>query len=157
MFKKKYNCRACGAEIKLTDKICVKCGAENVIRKEKIKNLEAAERQVEQFKSLSSASIISSKGRRAKQHKKQQEAWNEFQYKRSINIKRKKTKLIIGNSHEGKLEWIKTEYYDFHRNLQEIAEDLGESMITVRNYLDEIESQDKSKNEKKSHQEDSID
>jgi len=70
------------------------------------------------------------------------------------------------------LEWIKTQYYDLNRTIQDIADDFGESMITIRKYLDEIENQDiirvrdhlaeianqdVSKNEKNGHQEGGID
>ena len=64
-----------------------------------------------------------------------------FNEERDLRVK--KTKLIIGGSHEGKLDWIKAQHYDLKRTIQEIADDLGESMIAIGKYLDEIENQNK--------------
>ena len=50
-----------------------------------------------------------------------------------------KTKLI--SIREGKLEWIKRQYYDLNRTIQDIADDLRVSMMTVRKHLNEIENQ----------------
>jgi len=65
----------------------------------------------------------------------------------------KEMQLYKGNTHEEKLEWIKTQYYDLGRTIQDIANDLDESMITVRKNLDEIENKDISKNEIDGHRE----
>jgi len=69
-----------------------------------------------------------------------------IRHRRDVELREKKMKLIIGSTPEGKLEWIKTQYFDLHRNIQDIADDLGESMMTVKKYLNEIENQDKSEN-----------
>lgn len=157
LYKKVHNCTACGAVIKLEEKFCVKCGAENVIRYEALEKLEDLERQIEEVKANRAEKLKPWKRGRTRGGKRLQEINDEILYNKSIEVRLKKTKLITGNSHEGRLEWIKTQYYDLNRSIQDVADDLGESMITVRKYLDEIENQDITKNEKKSHQEDSID
>jgi hypothetical protein len=60
-----------------------------------------------------------------------------FIEKRELRVKKKK----LLSTREGKLEWIKTQYYDLNRTIQDIAEDLSESMVTVRKFLDEIKNQ----------------
>lgn len=72
-----------------------------------------------------------------------------FNEEKELRVKMKK--LI--STREGKLEWIKTQYYDLKRTLNEIADDLGESFIAVRKYLYEMDSQDISKNNSDGHQE----
>jgi len=61
-----------------------------------------------------------------------------FKEKRELRVK--KTKLI--STHEEKLEWVRTQHIDLKRTIQDIADDLGESMMTVRKFLNEIENQD---------------
>ncbi|NVM46670.1 MAG: hypothetical protein HWN79_17325 [Candidatus Lokiarchaeota archaeon] len=46
---------------------------------------------------------------------------------------------------KGKLDWIKTQYYGENRTIQDIAEELGESMVSVRKYIDEIDEIEKNK------------
>ena len=150
LYKKIYNCRACGAVIKLEEAICVKCGAENTIRYEALDKLEDLERKI---KVKRSENLKSSKGIITRRARKLQELDDELLSNKARKVRLKKTQLIIGNTHEGKLEWIKTQYYDLGRTIQDIANDLGESMITVRKNLDEIESKDISKNEIDGHQE----
>ena len=50
--------------------------------------------------------------------------------------KSKKMEAIIGNTLEDKKKWVEVQYR-MGRSFREIAEELGESMITVRHYLDE--------------------
>ena len=91
---------------------------------------------------------LSSKWPKTRQAKKLQEIDDELLFNRERDLRAKKAKLIIGSTREGKLEWIKTQYYDLNRTIQDIANDLGESMMTVRKYLNEIENQEMTKNEK---------
>ncbi len=65
---------------------------------------------------------------------------------RKLELREKK--LTTGDTHLGKLRWIKTQYYDLNRTIQDIADDLGVSMMRVRKHLDEIENQETTKNEK---------
>jgi len=150
LYKKIYNCRTCGAVIKLEEIICAKCGAENTIRDEALEKLEYLERKIEVKRS---ENLKSSKLLKTRRSGKLQEIDDELLSSKARKVRLKKTQLIIGNTHEGKLEWIKTQYYDLGRTIQDVANDLGESMITVRKNLDEIESKDISKNEIDGHQE----
>ena len=38
------------------------------------------------------------------------------------------------------LEWLKYQYYDLGRSIQDIADDQGESMVLIRKWLDKLES-----------------
>jgi len=150
LYKKIINCTACGALIKMEEKICAKCGAENTIRSEALDKLEDLERKIEVKRS---ENLKSSKMLKTRRSEKLQDLNDELLSSKARKVSLKKTQLIIGNTHEGKLEWIKTQYYDLGRTIQDIADDLDESMITVRKNLDEIESKDISKNEIDGHQE----
>ena len=138
LYKKFYNCRTCGAVIKLEEIICAKCGAENTIRDEALEKLEGLERKI---KVKRSENLKSSKWLKTRRTEKLQELDDELLSSKARKVRLKKTQLIIGTTHEGKLEWIKTQYYDLDRTIQDIADDLGESMIAVRKNLDEIENQ----------------
>lgn len=48
-------------------------------------------------------------------------------------------------AHKTKLDLIKTQYYEENRTIQDIANDLGVSMMTVRKYIDEIDEIEKTK------------
>jgi len=145
LYKKIHNCRTCGAVIKLEEKMCANCGAENAIRYEALDKLEKLERKIEELKEYNwerSEKLKYSKRRISPREKKLQEIGDERLFNEERELRVMKTKLIIGSTREGKLEWIKTQHYDLNRSIQEIADDLGDSMIAVRNYLDEIENQD---------------
>lgn len=138
LYKKIIKCTVCGALIKLEEEICTKCGAENIIRSEALEKLDNLERKIEIKRSENLRTAKSTKTRRTA---KLQEMDDELLSDNARKVRMKKTQLIIGTSHEGKLEWIKTQYYDLGRTIQDIADDLDESMITVRKNLDEIKSQ----------------
>jgi len=137
-----YYCYMCGAEIKSEDKYCTKCGADNELRLKKIKKLETVEKRA--TTSLSSPAIRSGTSRksRAKRVRAAEEKMQVREFQIRDRIRRARTKLIIGNTHEGKLNWVKKQHFDLKRTIQDIANDLGESMITVKEYLNEIEKQD---------------
>ena len=40
---------------------------------------------------------------------------------------------------KGDLQWLKHQYYDLGRSIQDIADELDESMITIKKWLDEID------------------
>jgi len=139
LYKEKYRCKECGAVINLEEKYCAECGAENTIRYEALEKLEDMERKIEDVKGKRSEKRESSKWPKTRRTEKLQEIDDEMLYNREREVRIKKTKLIIGSTREGKLEWIKTQYYDLNRTIQDIADDLGESMMTVRKFLNEIE------------------
>lgn len=143
LYKKVHNCRACGAAIKLEDKICKECGEENVIRYEALEKLEDSERKIEEYQAKISEKRMKSKRRKTRREKKLQEIEDERLFNKSREIRVMKTKLITGNTREGIREWIKTQHYDLKRNIHDIADDLGMSIFTVKNLLREIEDQEK--------------
>jgi len=143
LYKKVHNCRACGAAIKLEEKLCNECGEENAIRYEALKKLEDSERKIEEYQAKRSEKLMNSKRGPNRRERKLQEMEDERLSNKSREIRVMKTKLITGNTREGIMEWIKTQHYDLKRSIQEIAEDLGESMFTVKNFLREIEDQEK--------------
>jgi len=44
--------------------------------------------------------------------------------------------LEIGSIPEDKIRWVKSQYHEKNRTIQEIADDLDETMISVRKYID---------------------
>ncbi len=141
LYKKVHNCRICGAAIKLEDKICKECGEENAIRYEALEKLEDSERKIIEYQAKRSEKLANSKRGPNRRERKLQEMEDQRLSNKSREIRVMKTKLITGNTRDGIIEWIKTQHYDLKRNIQEIAEDSGESMLSVRKYLDEIENQ----------------
>jgi len=143
LYKKVHNCRACGAAIKLEEKLCNECGEENAIRYEALKKLEDSERKIEEYQAKISEKRMKSKRRKTRREKKLQEIEDERLFNKSREIRVMKTKLITGNTREGIREWIKTQHYDLKRTIHDIADDLGMSIFTVKNLLREIEDQEK--------------
>ena len=141
LYKKVHNCRICGAAIKLEDKICKECGEENAIRYEALEKLEDSERKIIEYQAKRSEKLANSKRGPNRRERKLQEMEDQRLSNKSREIRVMKTKLITGNTHEGKLEWIKTQHYDLKRSVREIAEDLIETSLAVSKYLDEIENQ----------------
>ena len=70
------------------------------------------------------------------------EMWDGVLTRRARKLRMKETRLKTGDTHEGKLQWIKEQLYGLNRSIQEIADDLGESMMKVAKYIDEIDEQD---------------
>jgi len=144
MLTEAYYCNICGVENETENKYCYNCGADNAPRLKQIKKLETAEKR--STNPLSSSAIISldipwqktgAKRVQTAQKKAQKRVPQE-----TARIRTARTKLIIGNTHEGKLKWVKKQYFDLKRTIQDIANDLGESMISVKKYLDELEKLD---------------
>jgi response regulator of citrate/malate metabolism len=104
--------------------------------------LEDIERKIEKVKAQRAEERKSSKRLKTKQSKRLQEIDDDILANREREMRVKQTKLIIGGSHDSKLEWIKIQSFDLNRTIQDIANDLGESMIAVRKYLDEIANRD---------------
>lgn len=143
LHKRIYNCRECGAVIQLEAELCANCGAKNVIKDGAFEKLEKLETKIEKFKAKRSEMLQSSKRALTARDKRYLESEERMLLNEERELRVMKTKLIIGSTREGKLEWIKTQHYDLNRSIQDIADDLGDSMIAVRKYLDEIENQDK--------------
>ena len=141
LHKKIYNCKECGAVIKLETEFCANCGAKNVIKDEALEKIEKLETKIEKFRAKRSEMLQSSKRAPTTRDIRYLEREDSMLFNEERDLRVKKTKLIIGSTREGKLEWIKTQYYDLNRTIQDIADDLGESMMSVRKYLDEIEKQ----------------
>ncbi|MBY8981191.1 MAG: hypothetical protein KGD72_12440 [Candidatus Lokiarchaeota archaeon] len=143
LYKKVHNCRACGAAIKLEDHICNDCGKENTIRLEALIKIEDTERKIEEYQAKRLEKRKNSRKRMNRREKKIQETEDERLYKQTRELRLMKTKLITGNNRDGIMEWIKIQHYDLKRTIQDIADDSGESMLTVKNFLREIEDQEK--------------
>ena len=143
LHKKVYNCVKCGVVIKLEVEFCANCGANNVFKDEALEKLEKLETKIAKFKAKRSERLQSSKRSLTSRDKRALESEERMLFNEERDLRVKKTKLIIGGSQEGKLDWIKAQHYDLKRTIQEIADDLGESMIAIGKYLDEIENQDK--------------
>ena len=142
LHKRIYNCRECGVVIKLEAEFCANCGAKNVIKDEAFEKLEKLETKIEKFRTKRSEMLQSSKRALTARDKRYLESEERMLFNEERELRVMKTKLIIGSTREGKLEWIKTQHYHLNRSIQDVADDLGESMIAVRKYLDEIENQD---------------
>jgi len=147
LHKKTYNCSNCGAVIKLESEFCANCGTKNPIKDEALDKLEKLETKIEELKAKRSETLQSAKRPPTARDKRYLESEERMLFNEERDLRVKKTKLIIGSTHEGKLEWIKTQRHDLNRNIQEIADDLGESMIAVRKFIDEIENQKPTKRE----------
>lgn len=132
-------CRACGATIKLESKNCVNCGAENAARLERIATLESKRKKTDkrQAKILGHASK-----RKNMRGDRVAEFWDKTLTRRERRLRMEQAKLEMGGTHEGKLRWIKEQIKDLKRPIQEVADDLGVSMIAIGKYIDEIEKQE---------------
>lgn len=119
-----YNCRACGAE--------------NVLRIEKIAKLESKRNKVEKKKEKT---LTRATKRKSMRGDRSSEIRGKMLTRRSRKLRLEQSKLETGSTHEGKLRWIKKQRYDLKRSIPEIADDLCESMNAVAKYIDEIENQ----------------
>jgi hypothetical protein len=63
-----------------------------------------------------------------------------FRYYRGHKEKREKKHMISKKREEFSVEWFKHQYYDLGISIQEIADELNESVINIRKRLDDIES-----------------
>jgi len=59
-----------------------------------------------------------------------------FSFYRRLKEKKEKIKE---KKEEFDLKWLKHQYYDLGRSIQEIADELNESLITIRKWLDNID------------------
>jgi len=144
--KKTYNCTECGASFRLEDQFCPMCGKENVYRKDSLEKLEKLEAEAEHAKTKRSERLESSKPKKSYRAKKFDETEGERLFQVESKIKLRKTELLIGGSFEKKLEWVRKQYFEINKSIQQIADELGESMITVKRYLDELENRRKNNN-----------
>lgn len=145
LYKKVHNCSACGAEITLEEKFCNVCGEENIIRYEALTKLKELEIRIEEHKIKNKERTEKLQNKRfgiSKQNRKIQNQEKEMLLKQELEVRKRKIKILTGGTHEGTIRWIKEQYCDLKRTIQEIADDLGESMIAVRKCIDEIENQD---------------
>lgn len=127
-------CTVCGSTIKLEEEVCSHCGADNIKRKEALEQLEEMEKSA-----VNSITKIREKSEstkwRSPRSKKQDERYL-FLFERQLReVKSKKMQLSMGSSLEDKKKWVEVQYRE-GRSFREIAEELGEDMITVRHYLD---------------------
>ena len=130
-----YYCEECGSVIKLEEKLCSNCGTENIKRKEALERLEELERsnRVERAKILE---MSQSKKLKTQFDRKLEKRSLELLDNRVRKIKLRKMKLKIGSTLEDKIKWVKTQFHDMNKSIQDIAEDLGENMDAVRHYID---------------------
>ena len=134
-----YKCKACGAENKLEEKSCRTCGAENVLRLEKIAKLESRWKRIEKRRDKSVEIVTERKtmlGTRSSENR------DIILAQKSRKLRLELSKLETEGTHEGKLRLVKRQYYELNMTIQDIADDLGVSMMTVRKHLNEIEKQD---------------
>ena len=130
-----YRCRDCGNENNTLVKFCSYCGAENELRTEELAKLEAKRKDAELKRALLGVHELEKK---PDMHSEILESKLTRQAKK---LRMEETKLKIGKSHEDLLLWIKEQFYGLERSIQDIAEDLGESIIRVAKYIDEIDEQ----------------
>jgi len=62
-----------------------------------------------------------------------------FSFYRRLKEKKEKKEKIKEKKEEFDLKWLKHQYYDLGRSIQEIADELNESIITIRKWLDNID------------------
>jgi predicted RNA-binding Zn-ribbon protein involved in translation (DUF1610 family) len=136
-----HYCGMCGAQIKLSEVKCGNCGADNMRRKEaldKLANLEMSNTESR----LKIQEKAQSKKWRTPASKKQDRRFLELLDKQTIKIKETRMKILIGSTLEAKKKWVETQYRELGRSFREIADELGESMITVKQYLDSDSEKD---------------
>jgi len=139
-----YQCLDCGASIRLEEKFYGICGADNLIRKEELVKLEMLGEFLEEAKVKRLEKLQSSGDRKSPRDRRVDELEGEFLNYQVRRVKMMKARLETGITFDEKLEWVKRQYHEMNKSIQEIAEELGESMITVKNYLNKIEESQKS-------------
>ena len=129
-----YHCSECGTMIKLEAKSCEKCGSENSNRLEALVKLTVLENNVEEHKT-EILERSQSKKRRTARDKKLEKMNLELLVSNAEKVKKRKFQLIIGNTLEEKIKWAKTQY-EKGMLIQDIADAIGETMITAKKYID---------------------
>ena len=133
-----YYCRECGTEVKLEEKSCKSCGAENIHRTEALEKLNEMEKSLEDSRVKILEKHLTKKWRTSGTGNLERDNLDLI-YSQSKDVKSKKVSLIVGDTEEEKIKWAKAQFYEENRSLQEIADDLGESMITVKKYINSEE------------------
>jgi len=98
-----YKCKACGAVIKLEEKFCRNCGAENVLRIQEIVKLQSKVKRVE--KKREKVWGGRTPDRKGTQRDGATELHDLALARRSRELKMRKTKLKTGNTHRGIPFW----------------------------------------------------
>jgi len=136
IFFKTHHCVECGAKIRLGKKKCSNCGAINIKRKEALEKLEGEEISLEK-KRKKNLLMIREKSRGKKWRTREQDEDKYLYYEEQMRmVKSAKMEILIGDTLEDKKKWVEKQYRE-GKSFREIAEELGEGMITVRHYLDE--------------------
>jgi len=63
-----------------------------------------------------------------------------WSYYRRNKEKREKTLIVAKKREEFNVEWFKHQYYDLGKSIQDIANELDESVISVRKRLEDLEN-----------------
>ncbi|MFX1378009.1 MAG: hypothetical protein ACFFA4_02860 [Promethearchaeota archaeon] len=145
-----YNCEMCGKSITLEVKTCNECGAENIIRREFLEEIRTQEEFIEDTRKK-----ILGKNKSAKKKKSTKEKYQKGLEDIILSNLKQKTKrlalvkisILIGNSHNEKLSWVRTQYYEKKRSINEIADELGEDIFIIEDYLGELKKQEKNGNQ----------
>jgi len=140
-----YYCTECESTIKLEEKLCSNCGAENIKRKEALEQIEDLEKSIENNK-LKILEKSQSKKWRSPRNKKLDERYIQLLNNQARKVKIRKMELIIGSTLEAKIKWVKTQYHDMNRSIRDVAEELGENRFTVRRWIDPDSQNDKREN-----------
>lgn len=132
--KKTFFCGECGSAIKLLDKTCKKCGFQNKVRIMAIQELESREINIKHdldrlVREMKSKWLIA-------QSVQLKEMEIDLLMEAARKIKLRRVQLEIGSIPEDRIRWVKSQYHEKNRTIQEIADDLGETMIIVRKYVD---------------------
>ena len=136
IFIKTHYCVECGATIKLEEKKCSNCGADDIKRKEALEKLEEKEKSIEEKRKRNLMKIREKSSEKKWRTKEQDEDKYLYYGEQMREAKAMKMAISIGGTLEDKKKWVEAQYRE-GKSFREIAEELGEDMITVRHYLDE--------------------
>jgi len=147
IFNKKtiYYYTECGSTIKLEEKLCSNCGVENIKRKEALIQLEELEKNIENNKATLKKS--QSNKRIIPWHKRVEEDIIELSDSHARKVKLRKMEILIGSTLEDKIKWVKTQYHDLNRSIQDIAKELDMYEGVVRHYIKMDLQNDKREND----------
>lgn len=129
-----FPCDKCGTQITLESKFCENCGKANEKRLEVLDELSLMEKKVQERK----AELLQksqSKKWKTPRTRKLEETDLELLNKQARNIKMRILKLTIGSTLDDKIKWAKEEYAK-GTSLHDIADSLGENLVTARRYID---------------------